>query len=145
MLKTCCMSEALISVTKRFGFFVEQIWSDVCCRDSEKTGEQDADIFKLAAASGRGLCENQRREKLPLASGRHSRSDRPATSPRMSSMPCFSAEIGEGMTDHPTSLPGFETIAGPDLRDGGLQMHGRCLKGRHGFQPVRCIIHILQR
>ena len=32
---------------------------------------------------------------------------------------CSSVEIGEGMTDHTTSLPGFETIAGPDLRDGG--------------------------
>ncbi len=49
------------------------------------------------------------------------------------------------MTDQSTSLQGFETIAGPDLRDGGLQMHGRCLKGRHGFQPVRCIcaVHAL--
>jgi hypothetical protein len=60
-------------------------------------------------------------------------------------MPCFSVENGERMTDHTTSLRGFEAIAGPDLRDGGLQIHGRCLKRRHGFQPVRCIIHILQR
>jgi len=46
---------------------VEQVWSDVRRRNSQKARPAVAGTFKLAVAPGRGFREDQRRDSLPLA------------------------------------------------------------------------------
>jgi len=47
--------------------FVEQIWSNVRSQDPAETDRWDAFLLKLALAFGRGVCEEQKQDALPLA------------------------------------------------------------------------------
>jgi|GEM_PF-1054019 len=52
----------------RFGpLFVEQIWPVVCGRNPQEACQSDACILELAMTFGRGFCEDQRQNPLPLA------------------------------------------------------------------------------